>query len=215
MMATSMRGFMGLTCQQLTCRRGRSTLFAGVSFSLQAGEALWVQGRNGSGKTTLLRSLCGLALPDRGAVHWEGKPILATRAHYHTQLLHIGHADGLKPDLLAWENLALGGLPGERSTREAALRALDEIGLKTEAQRPVRLLSQGQRKRVALARLLLSPGRPLWILDEPLAALDQASAAQVGEIMAAHCSRGGMLVLTTHQDPVMPGARQLQLGAPC
>jgi heme exporter protein A len=206
---------MGLTCQQLTCRRGRSTLFAGVSFSLQAGEALWVQGRNGSGKTTLLRSLCGLALPDRGAVHWQGKPILATRAQFHSQLLHIGHADGLKPDLLAWENLALGGLPGERCSREDALMALDEIGLKAEAQRPVRLLSQGQRKRVALARLLLSPARPLWILDEPLAALDQVSAAQVGRVLQAHCARGGMLVLTTHQDPFLPGARQMHLGTPC
>jgi heme exporter protein A len=206
---------MGLTCQQLTCRRGRSTLFAGVSFSLHAGEALWVQGRNGSGKTTLLRSLCGLALPDRGAVHWQGKPVLATRAHYHSQLLHIGHADGLKPDLLAWENLALGGLPGERCSREEALRALDEIGLTLEAQRAVRLLSQGQRKRVALARLLLSPSRPLWILDEPLAALDQDSSAQVSQLLQAHCARGGMLVLTTHQDPALPRARQMQLGASC
>ncbi|MGW8391885.1 cytochrome c biogenesis heme-transporting ATPase CcmA [Pseudoduganella sp. HUAS MS19] len=206
---------MGLTCQQLTCRRGRSTLFAGVSFALHAGEALWVQGRNGSGKTTLLRSLCGLALPDRGAVHWQGRPILAARAHYHSQLLHIGHADGLKPDLLAWENLALAGLPGERCSREAALQALDEIGLKAESQRPARLLSQGQRKRVALARLLLAPARPLWILDEPLAALDQASAAQVGQVMQAHCARGGMLVLTTHQDPALPGVRSLQLGATC
>ncbi|SFG44851.1 heme exporter protein A [Duganella sp. CF458] len=206
---------MGLTCQQLTCRRGRNTLFAGVSFSLQAGAALWVQGRNGSGKTTLLRSLCGLALPDRGAVHWDGQPILSARAHYHSHLLHIGHADGLKPDLLAWENLALGGLPGERCSREDALRALDEIGLKAEARRPVRLLSQGQRKRVALARLLLSPARPLWILDEPLAALDQASAEQVSQVMRAHCARGGMLVLTTHQEPALPGARALHLGAPC
>jgi len=206
---------MGLTCQQLTCRRGRNILFAGVSFALQAGEALWVQGRNGSGKTTLLRSLCGLALPDRGAVHWEGKPVLATRAHYHAQLLHIGHADGLKPDLLAWENLALGGLPGERCSCEDALLALDEIGLKAEAQRPVRLLSQGQRKRVALARLLLPKARPLWILDEPLAALDHDSAAQMSQVLHAHCARGGMLVLTTHQDPSLPGARQLQLGAPC
>ena len=206
---------MRLTCQQLTCRRGRATLFAGVSFALQAGEALWVQGRNGSGKTTLLRSLCGLALPERGAVHWDGKPILTNRAHFHAQLLHIGHADGLKPDLLAWENLALGGQPGARCERRHAEQALEEIGLKAEAQRPVRLLSQGQRKRVALARLLLAPARPLWILDEPLAALDQPAAAQVGAILQAHCARGGMLVLTTHQDPALPGARHLQLGSPC
>jgi len=206
---------MGLSCHQLTCRRGRSTLFSGVSFVLQPGEALWVQGRNGSGKTTLLRSLCGLALPDRGAVHWEGKPILATRSDYHAHLLHIGHADGLKQDLLAWENLALGGLSGSQSSREDAERALAELGLKAEAQRPVRLLSQGQRKRVALARMLLEPARRLWILDEPLAALDQATAAQVGGILQAHCERGGMLVLTTHQDPALPGARRLQLGAEC
>lgn len=206
---------MGLSCHQLTCRRGRSTLFAGVSFALQAGEALWVQGRNGSGKTTLLRSLCGLALPDRGAVHWEGKPILATRAHYHGQLLHVGHADGLKQDLLAWENLALGGLSGVQCSRDDAEHALAEFGLKAEAQRPVRLLSQGQRKRAALARTLLAPTRPLWILDEPLAALDQAAAAQVLGILQAHCARGGMLVLTTHQDPCLPGARQLQLGGAC
>ncbi len=206
---------MGLSCHQLTCRRGRSTLFAGVSFALQAGEALWVQGRNGSGKTTLLRSLCGLALPDRGAVHWHGQPVLATRAHYHSQLLHIGHADGLKQDLLAWENLALAGLSGARCSRADAEHALTEFGLKAEAQRPVRLLSQGQRKRVALARMLLAPERPLWILDEPLATLDQSMAAQVGAILNAHCEGGGMLVLTTHQDPSLPGARHLQLGGPC
>ncbi len=206
---------MSLTCQQLTCRRGRATLFAGISFALQAGAALWVQGRNGSGKTTLLRSLCGLAIPERGAVHWDGRPVLATRPHYHAQLLHIGHADGLKPDLLAWENLALAGLPGARCSRQAALAALAEMGLAAAAQCPVRLLSQGQRKRVALARLLLAPERPLWILDEPLAALDQAAVAHVGAILQAHCARGGMLVLTTHQDPALPGARRLQLGAPC
>jgi heme exporter protein A len=205
---------MGLSCHQLTCRRGRNFLFAGVSFALQAGEALWVQGRNGSGKTTLLRSLCGLALPDRGAVHWDGQPILAARAHYHGRLLHIGHADGLKQDLLAWENLAQGGQPGAACSRVQAEQALAEFGLKSEAQLPVRLLSQGQRKRVALARLLL-PARPLWILDEPLAALDQATAAQVSDLLQAHCARGGMLVLTTHQDPGLPGARQLRLGAAC
>lgn len=206
---------MGLTCQQLTCRRGRGTLFAGVNFNLQAGEAIWVQGRNGSGKTTLLRMLCGLARPDRGAVHWQDQPILAQRAQYHADLLHIGHADALKPDLLAWENLALGALPGAPCTRGAAEQALARIGLAAEAQRPVRLLSQGQRKRVALARLLLAPRRPLWILDEPLAALDQAAAAQVGAILQSHCAAGGMLVLTTHQDPDLPGARRLQLGAAC
>ncbi len=206
---------MVLSCQQLTCRRGRSTLFAGVSFALQPGEALWIQGRNGSGKTTLLRSLCGLVRPDRGSVHWDGQPVLAARPHYHSQLLHIGHADGLKPDLLAWENLALGGLPGARFSRQQAQHALAGVGLGAEAQRPVRLLSQGQRKRVALARLLLAPARPLWILDEPLAALDQAAAAQVGSILQAHCARGGLLVLTTHQAPDLPGARCLQLGAAC
>lgn len=206
---------MGLTCQQLTCRRGRTTLFAGVSFQLDAGEAIWVQGRNGSGKTTLLRMLCGLARPDRGAIHWHGQPILGNRAQYHAALLHIGHADGLKPDLLAWENLALGALPGAHCTRDAAEQALAEIGLAAEAQRPVRLLSQGQRKRVALARLLLAPQRPLWILDEPLAALDQAAAAQVGAILQAQCARGGMVVLTTHQDPALQGLRHVQLGPAC
>ena len=206
---------MGLSCQQLACRRGRSTLFAGVSFKLQAGEALWVQGRNGGGKTTLLRMLCGLARPDRGAVHWRGEAILPNRAQYHSELLHIGHADGLKPDLQAWENLALGALPGAYCTRAEAEQALADIGLAAEAQRPVRLLSQGQRKRVALARLLLAPQRPLWILDEPIASLDQAAAAQVSAILQAHCARGGMLVLTTHQAPDLPGVRPLQLGAPC
>ena len=206
---------MGLSCQQLTCRRGRSTLFAGVNLRLQPGEALWVQGRNGSGKTTLLRMLCGLARPDRGAVFWRGQAILDTRPQFHAELLHIGHADGLKPDLLAWENLALGALPGSHCTRAEAQQALAEIGLAAEAQRPVRLLSQGQRKRVALARLLLAPQRPLWILDEPIASLDQEAAAQVGAILQAHCARGGMLVLTTHQEPALPGVRRLQLGAPC
>ena len=202
---------MGLSCRQLASKRGHERLFSGVSFALAPGEAIWVQGDNGSGKTTLLRQLCGLALPERGTVCWQGQPISAVRADYHASLLYIGHADGLKGDLLAWENLLLGP-HGQGRPQQAALDALAAMGLSNQAARPVRLLSQGQRKRVALARLLLAEQQAVWILDEPFSALDQPSTATLRATLAQHRARGGMLVLTTHQDPELPGLQRLRLG---
>lgn len=210
---------MGLSCQQLACRRAGRTLFAGIAIRLAPGDALWVQGANGSGKTTLLRMLCGLSQPDRGEVRWQGEPVLAERARYHASLLYLGHADGLKPDWLAWENLALGGLPGTAVSAAAAQAGLAAMGLASVAKTPVRLLSQGQRKRVALARLALAQTRPVWILDEPFASLDQPAVGLLGGVLAQHRAAGGMVVLTTHQEPPLPGAQRLQLGgaveAPC
>jgi len=205
---------MSLSCQQLAFRRGGFTLFSGVGFTVAPGEAIWVQGNNGSGKTSLLRLLCGLSLPDQGEVQWQGQPIRAVRAQYHASLLYSAHADGLKPDLLAWENLALAGLPGRGQPRQTALDALAAMGLVREAGLPVRLLSQGQRKRVALARLHLAQERPLWILDEPFSSLDQPSTAALCQLLAQHRARGGMLVLTSHQEADLPGAQRLQLGQP-
>ncbi|WP_256080314.1 cytochrome c biogenesis heme-transporting ATPase CcmA [Massilia sp. YIM B04103] len=203
---------MSLSCRHLACVRGAATLFSDIGFSLGRGEALRVQGGNGSGKTSLLRLLCGLARPDQGEVCWQGETLARCRPLFHANLLYAGHADALKPELLAWENLAYGGLPGIRHSRAQAYASLEQMGLAAEAELPVRLLSQGQRKRVALARLHLARQRPLWILDEPFSALDQRALDSVAQLLAAHLAGGGMLVYTTHQEAGPAPAQTLRLG---
>jgi len=199
-----------LETQGLECMRGERTLFRDLSFSIGPAQLLHVGGANGAGKTSLLRILCGLLLPARGEIFWNGRPIRATREEYAAQLLYIGHANALKDELTALENLQIGGtLAGRRCTREAAIGALDELGVGRCAQLPVRALSQGQRRRVSLARLALGargvPGGDddtaarLWILDEPFAALDTAAVAHLEELIGAHVAGGGMVILTTHQ----------------
>jgi heme exporter protein A len=193
-----------LEVADLECVRGERTLFSGVEFRLDAGALLRVAGPNGSGKTSLLRILCGLASPARGEVRWQGVPIRALREEFHRQLVYIGHAHAVKDELTARENLAiscaLGGASGGDVTADTALA---EMGLDGCAHLPARFLSQGQRRRVALARLLMSAQAALWILDEPFTALDADAVGYVQEIIAAHLRRGGMVVYTSHQDVVV------------
>lgn len=185
----------------LTCTRGDRTLFRGVSFRLEAGGLLHVAGTNGSGKTSLLRMLCGIGAVDAGEVRWRGEPIRALREAFARELVYLGHANALKDDLSAAENLqvacALGGRP---VTRAAAVEALTAFGLAACAQLPVRALSQGQKRRSALARLSLSAAAPLWILDEPFSALDAGAVQHLESLIGAHLARGGSVVFTTHQD---------------
>ena len=196
-----------LEAYRLECTRGDRTLFRGLSFSVAPAQLLHLAGANGAGKTSLLRILCGLLLAAHGEVRWGGRPIAAMREEYAAQLLYIGHANALKDELTALENLEIGGtLAGRRCTRNAALDALDELGVGRCAQLPVRALSQGQRRRVSLARLALGAGgggaengAALWILDEPFAALDTAAVAHLESLIARHVTAGGMAVLTTHQ----------------
>lgn len=189
-----------LKAQGLACVRGDRLLFKDLSFAIEAGSLLYVLGENGSGKSSLLRMLCGLLMPEQGQVVWADKPIKANAEQYLANLKYLGHLNGLKDDLSALENLQMGArLAGQEVTAASALAALNAIGIARCANLPVRVLSQGQKRRVALAVLWLSASQ-LWILDEPFAALDvqatQVLAARIGEHLAA----GGMAIITSHQD---------------
>jgi heme exporter protein A len=189
-----------LEAADLECERGGRTLFRRLSFTLSAGELLRIAGANGSGKTTLLKILCGLLAPEAGEVRWCGQPIKVLREEYSRQLLYLGHAPAVKDDLTATENLSIAcTLAGVSAAPQAVRDALEAYGL-PRGDVPVRRLSQGQRRRAALARLLLSAGAPLWLLDEPFTALDAAAAGFTGELIAQHVARGGGAVFTTHQD---------------
>jgi len=189
-----------LQARELACERGGKRLFEGVDFSLSEGQALWLAGGNGSGKTSMLRLLAGLGLPVEGEVWWRGRPVRELREEFHRQLLYVGHATGIKDDLAAWENLACSAaLSGQRITRSQAECALERAGLDGVAQLPAHAMSQGQRRRVSLARLYLEPLPALLLLDEPFTALDTRAVLELGERIAAHLDRGGIAVYTTHQ----------------
>ena len=190
-----------LEAVQLECARGSRALFSGIGFTIAPGGLLRVTGANGRGKTTLLRALCGLLLPAAGEVRWKGESIRTLREEYWSDLLYIGHANALKDDLTAAENLAFAcGITGRAVPRESIRAALERFGLTGREGLPVRALSQGQRRRAALARLAVGASQPLWILDEPFAALDVAGTELVMSLAGEHLARGGMVVLTTHQD---------------
>ncbi|MBC8055491.1 MAG: cytochrome c biogenesis heme-transporting ATPase CcmA [Rhizobiales bacterium] len=184
----------------LRCVRGTRVLFSGVSAAVPAGRLLRVQGENGSGKTSLLRIVCGLASPDRGEVRWQGRPISQLREEFNLQLVYLGHAPALKDDLSALENLqASGGLAGLPCSEDEAAAALAQAGLHGREKLPARVLSQGQRKRVGIARLALSNAAALWVLDEPFNALDDTACAWLQGLISAQLARGGVVVLTSHQ----------------
>ncbi len=189
-----------LSAQGLACLRGDRLLFNNVGLELNAGGLLYVLGENGSGKSSLLRMLCGFLIPEVGAVLWDNKPIKENAEDYLSNLTYIGHLNGLKDDLTALENLAMSARLADSEVSEAsALAALKAIGIERCANLPARVLSQGQKRRVALARLWLTAGK-LWILDEPFAALDVASVGVLAARLNEHLSNGGMAILTTHQD---------------
>jgi heme exporter protein A len=195
-----------LEAQDLACRRGERAIFAGLSFRLAPGEALLLLGANGSGKSSLLRLLAGLLTPAEGRLLWDGTDALTDRAAHATRLRYLAHQEALKPSLTATENLDFfarlwGGTPA------AALARLD---LSPLADLPVRLLSAGQRRRLALARLALAPV-PLWLLDEPTLGLDAAAVGRLGGLLASHRAAGGMVLAATHLPLPLPGARELQL----
>lgn len=189
-----------LTVHDLVCERGGRALFRDLNFELERGVLLHVRGANGSGKTTLLRMLCGLTPPAAGKVAWEGEDIRGLREDYSAHISYIGHHPAVKDDLSALENLRMTqSLVGQPVTIAQAKAALTTVGLKGRANLPVRVLSQGQRRRVALARLWLCD-TPLWVLDEPFNALDVEAAALLERHIEMHLGQGGMVVLTTHQE---------------
>jgi heme exporter protein A len=204
-----------LEIDDLESARGGRTLFRGRSFALRGGELLHVAGANGSGKTSLLRILCGLLPPQGGEVRWQGSPIRALREEYSKQLVYLGHAAALKDDLSAAENLSIAcRIAGKQFRPSEIHRALEIFGVPGGGNL-VRKLSQGQRRRAVLARLALSESVPLWLLDEPFAALDAAAARLAEELIAKHVARGGIAVYTTHQAAgIEASARVLSLDGP-
>ncbi len=187
-----------LEVEGLTFVRNEREIFTDLNFSIQSGQILQVEGHNGSGKTTLLRVLCGLTIPSEGEIRWCGERIRANLAEYNAELAYVGHAPGIKDELTPVENLEL-ATSMERGREGAdAERVLERLRLPAFCEDvPCRNLSAGQRRRVALGRLLMLDVS-LWVLDEPFTALDREGRALVEELLAEHVQRGGMAVLTTH-----------------
>lgn len=185
----------------LTCLRGGRRLFENLSFSVLPGELVHLQGTNGSGKTSLLRILTGLSTPDAGEVRWRGADIRQARDIYVADMLYLGHQPAIKDDLTVQENLLVSlRLAGFHPDHVAVRSAIDIVGLAGRATLPARVLSQGQRRRLALARLWLDT-RSLWVLDEPFTALDVHATGLLESRLEQHLAQGGMVVLTTHQPP--------------
>ena len=188
----------------LSCVRDERTLFSGLSFTIEPGEMVQIEGRNGAGKTSLLRILAGLSSPDAGEVRWQGVSPRRQRDIFHQQLLYLGHQPGVKSVLTAFENLAFylsvnGQTVRGNASAEAIYQALENVGLLGYEDVTVGQMSAGQQRRVALARLWLSDA-PLWILDEPLTAIDKQGVATLIALFEQHAQQGGMVLLTTHQD---------------
>ena len=196
-----------LTAEKLACVRGDKRLFDGLNFRVMAGQALAVEGANGAGKTSLLRLIAGFLAPAAGRLIVKDAQGESDDAEERGRVIGwLGHQDGLKPQLTVLEQLNFfAHLYGK--TADAAL--LDQIGLARQADLPCRYLSAGQRRRLALARLLAS-ARPLWLLDEPFAALDTSGQALVGQLMARHCGAGGIIIAATHE-PLGLGNESLKL----
>ncbi len=182
----------------LECTRGDRSLFRAVTFSVQPGQLLHVTGRNGAGKTTLLRTLCGLTRPAHGEIRWNGQLLRSLGDEYYRTLAFVGHSNGIQGELTCAENLdTVAGLH-TRATTDAIREAMARLGLEGYARMPAKVLSQGQKRRLALARLLLL-GKKLWVLDEPFSALDTDSVARMDRIIGEHVQQGGMAILTSHQ----------------
>lgn len=195
-----------LTADRLACSRGGRLVFDDVSFSLASGEALVLTGRNGAGKSSLIALLAGRLAIEGGTLTFEGGGDAPLAEHLHL----VGHRDGLKGALTAAENLAFArDMLGRPALGPVA--ALSAVGLAHAAELPVAYLSAGQKRRVALARLLVAH-RPLWLLDEPFSALDIASQAVLTGLMQAHLAGGGMIVAATHGPLGLADARTLQIG---
>ncbi len=189
-----------LHLQNLACMRGGKTLFTDLSVVLEPGHLLRITGSNGTGKSSLLRMLCGLLTPSMGSIQWGASSIDADRDFFHTQLIYLGHTPALKGDLSAEENImAAGSLSGDAITSSMARAALVSSGLGHLASRLARTFSQGQKQRVALARLQLAKDKPLWLLDEPFNALDQDANEALQALIQEHLTRGGMVALSSHQ----------------
>lgn len=203
-----------LSISGLAVKRGERCLFADLSFSLGAGQCLHIRGANGSGKTTLLKMLAGLVPSQAGSIGWQGKTQAAWGDDYNAHLHYLGHRDALKDLLTPLDNLLLSAaLAGQPCSESTAMQVLAQAGLARQALLPVRGLSQGQKKRAAIARLL-AVQRPIWLLDEPFVALDASAQDNLGRWIASHLVAGGMVIFTSHQPlpSALPMPQILTLG---
>ena len=197
--------------RDLLCVRGERRVFAGLDFAISPGGLLVLTGANGSGKSSLLRIMAGLLRPAGGALYWDGAPLGDDREAQAARLHYLGHLDAVKPVLTAAENLTFwAALHGQGTT--AVARALDAFALTALAEVPGRMLSAGQKRRVALARLLVAPSG-IWLLDEPTLGLDAASLVCLGAAIAEHRAGGGRVIAATHTALDAEGAETLDLGA--
>jgi heme exporter protein A len=198
-----------LRAERLSCRRGERPVFAGIDVALGSGAALLLAGANGSGKSSLLRLLAGLLPAKAGAIYWNGAPVAADPEAHRARLAFIGHRDAVKPGMSVAENIedwaAL-----YRAPANAGMTALAGFDLERFADLPARYLSAGQRRRLALARLLLVE-RPLWLLDEPQAGLDEAATARLADAIAQHRAGGGIAIVASHGGLDLPAAERLNL----
>ncbi|SDK35365.1 heme exporter protein A [Ferrimonas sediminum] len=197
-----------LSANELTCIREERILFDGLSFAVHGGDIIQIEGPNGAGKTSLLRILAGLSRPYAGDVHYRGNPTTEVRDDFHADLLYLGHLPGVKSELTAEENLAFNlNIAGYN---DVDIRAtLAKVNLTGFEEHPAGHLSAGQHRRIALARLWHSDAK-IWILDEPLTAIDKKGVAELEQLMLDHANRGGCVILTTHQDLQLVGADRLK-----
>ena len=203
-----------LETRDLGCIRNDRQLFEHLEFALEAGEMLVVEGPNGCGKTSLLRILTGLRLADSGDVLWRGEPIDRLAGDYYEQVNYVGHHDGIKHELSCLENLRLAramGIPSQRDLDDV----LEQVNLYAYGESEVGSLSAGQKRRLALARLLATDSL-LWILDEPFTSLDRASMEMFAVLFEQHLQREGVIVVTSHHDITLPtlAVQRLNMGQP-
>jgi heme exporter protein A len=196
-----------LEASHLECVRGNRTIFRDVSFAVRPGDCFRLTGSNGSGKTSLLRMLCGLLSPASGTIQWQGAGIETLGEEYYSAIAYVGHRPGIKDELSAMENLQVSsGMSGVEVSRKDAASALERLGLGYRMHLPARFLSEGERRRAALARLVVRRSS-LWLLDEVLTSLDRSAAETIQLLIEDHLAAGGMAIVATHQELKLASGR--------